>query len=73
MRVFEPVKALNFRIRRDKIQHVFWRIQNGKIPVKVESVVIHCGTNNLDNDSPVEMKKGITSIVYTVLKRKNHL
>ena len=53
-----------------RIQHVLWRIQNGEIPVNVESVVIHCGTNNLDKDSPAEIKKGITSIAYAVLKRK---
>ena len=38
--------------------------------MNVESVVIHCGTNNLDKDSPAEMKKGITSIAYAVLKQK---
>ena len=66
----EPVNALNFGIRGDRTQHVLWRIQNGEIPVNVESVVIHCGTNNLDKDSPAEIKKGITSMAYAILKRK---
>ena len=68
--LFEPVNALHFGIRGDRTQHVLWRIQNGEIPVNVESVVIHCGTNNLDKDSPGEIKKGITSIAYAVLKQK---
>ena len=67
---FYPVKALNFGIRGDRTQHVLWRIQNREIPVNVESVVIHCRTNNLDKDSPAKIKKGITSIAYAVLKRK---
>ena len=67
---FEPVKALNFGIREDRTQHVLWRIQNGETPVNVESVVIHCGAKNLDKDRPAEIKKGITSIAYVVLKRK---
>ena len=67
---FEPVKALNFGIRGDRTQHVLWRIQNGEIPVNVESVVIRCETNNLDKNSPAEIWKGITSIAYAVLKRK---
>ena len=65
-RVFKPVKALNLGIRGDTTQHVLWRIQNGEIPVNVESVVIHCGTNNLDKDSPAEIKNGIISIVNHV-------
>ena len=68
--LFEPVNALNFGIRGDRTQHVLWRIQNGEIPVNVESVVIHCGTNNLYKDSPAEIKNGITSIAYAILKRK---
>ena len=59
-----------FGIRGDRTQHVLWRIQNGEIPLNAESVVIHCGTNNLGKDSLAEIKKGITSVAYAVLKRK---
>ena len=31
---------------------------------------IHGGTNNLDKDSLAEIKKGITSVAYVILKRK---
>ena len=59
--LFEPVNALNFGIRGDRTQHILWRIQNVEILVNAESVVIHCETNNLDKDSPAEIKKDITS------------
>ena len=38
--------------------------------MNIESVIIQCGTNNPDKDSPAEIKKGITSTAYPALKRK---
>ena len=42
-----------------RTQHVLWRIQNGEAPSCLKAVVIHCGTNNLDRDSPTNFKVGV--------------
>ncbi len=60
---FNPLRCLNFGIGGDKTQHVLWRVENGEIPMNLHIVVIHCGTNNVDLNTPTDIKDGITSIV----------
>ena len=45
-------------------------IENGEIPLNLQVAFVHCGTNNLDRDNPVEIKDGIASIVYTIQEKK---
>ena len=67
---FKQLRSLNFGTGGDRTQHVLWRIQNGEVPSCLKAVVIHCGTNNLDKDSPTEIKEGIVSIVYSILEER---
>ena len=60
---FGPLRALNFGIGGDRTQHVLWRVENGEIPMNLHICVIHCGTNNIDRDTPSDITDGITSIV----------
>ena len=60
---FEQFKALNFGIGGDKTQNVLWRIINSNLPRDLKVAVIHCETNNIDRNTPVEIKDGIISIV----------
>ena len=60
---FGPLRALNFGIGGDRTQHVLWRVENGEIPMNLHICVIHCGTNNIDRDTPSDIADGITSIV----------
>ena len=67
---FEPLRALNFGVGGDRTQHVLWRIENGEIPLNLQVAFVHCGTNNLDRDNPIEVRDGIASIVYTIHEKK---
>eukprot|EP00795_Rhopilema_esculentum_P017748 gene17748-9420_t len=60
---FGPLRALNFGIGGDRTQHVLWRVENGEIPMNLHICVVHCGTNNIDKDTPSDITDGITSIV----------
>ena len=51
---FLPFRTLNFGISGDKIQNVLWRVYNMTLPASVEYVIIHCGTNNLGHNSPLQ-------------------
>ena len=67
---FKPLRALNFGVGGNRTQHVLWRIENGEIPLNLQVVFVHCGTNNLDRDNPDEIRDGIASIVYAIQERK---
>ena len=58
---FEPRGALNCGIRGDQTQHVLWRMENITLPETVRYAVIHCGTNNIDRDSPRNIANGVIS------------
>ena len=59
---FSPLKTLNFGLCGNKIQHVLWRIKNGEITLKAQTIVLHVGTNNIDRDQPRDIANGIGSI-----------
>lgn len=59
---FKPRQALNCGIGGDQTQHVLWRMENISLPTSVHYVVIHCGTNNIDRDSPQDIANGIISV-----------
>ena len=53
----------------DKTQHVLWRAKNLFIPLSVKFIVIHCGTNNLDYNDPIDNTKGILNIGKSLLEK----
>ena len=62
---------MNLCIGGDKIQNVFWRIKNETLPMKATRfLVLHCGTNNIDNDKLIDITEGILSIANYVHERK---
>ena len=61
-RFFKPWKALNFGIGGDRTQHVLWRAEHIKLPATTKIAVIHCGTNNIEQDQPWDIANGIISI-----------
>ena len=52
---FKSPKTVNCGIPGDKTQHVFWRATNLFIPPSAKSIVVHCGTNNLDYNNPIDI------------------
>ena len=59
---FTSLKALNFGMGGDRTQNVLWRVENGEIPLNTQLIVVHCGTNNTDRDTPKDIACGIASI-----------
>ena len=59
---FHPYRALNHGIGGDRTQHVLWRTINSKLPKTLTHAVIHCGTNNIDWDPPIDIANGIMAI-----------
>jgi lysophospholipase L1-like esterase len=72
---FEPLKAVNFGVTGDKLQHILWRVADGKElqGLKPRVVVLLAGSNNLGSDrhgqltlepdSPETIAGGIKTIV----------
>uniref|UniRef100_A0A1L8DM70 Putative attractin and platelet-activating factor acetylhydrolase n=1 Tax=Nyssomyia neivai TaxID=330878 RepID=A0A1L8DM70_9DIPT len=66
---FAPMHCLNFSIRDDRTENTLWRIHNGVLDnVKPKIVVVHVGTNNVDN-SPQEITEGLVTVVYAIRDR----
>ena len=71
---FSSYNAINLGIGGDRIQNVFWRIKNGTLPMKTAGfLVLHCGTNNINNDDPVDIAEGILSIANFIHEKKPHI
>ena len=71
---FSSYNVINLGIGGDKIQNVFWRIKNGTLPMKATTfLVLHCGTNNIDNDKPIDIAEGILSIANYVHERNPNI
>ena len=66
---FRPLNTLNFGIGGDQTQHVQWRIENMTLPHTAKYIVVHCGTNNTDTNSPFEIAKGVISCGLAVKKK----
>ena len=59
---FTNQQYINCGIGGDCTQNVLWRADNLDLSSSVESVFIHCGTNNLGKNLPIEIANGIISI-----------
>ena len=65
-----PLKSLNFGIGGDRTQHVLWRLQNGEMECDVKVVVVLCGTNNIEKNTPGEIAQGVLAIVDYIQMKK---
>uniref|UniRef100_A0A1B0EVE1 Attractin and platelet-activating factor acetylhydrolase n=1 Tax=Lutzomyia longipalpis TaxID=7200 RepID=A0A1B0EVE1_LUTLO len=66
---FAPMHCLNFSIRDDRTENTLWRIHNGVLDnVKPKIVVVHVGTNNVDNAAQ-EIAEGIVAVVQAIRAR----
>ena len=59
---FSSFRTLNFGISGDKIQNVLWCAKNITLPSSLEYIIIHCGTNNVGDNSPEEIAEGVINI-----------
>ena len=59
-------KTINLGIGGDRIENVLWRINDIVLPKSIRSVVIHCGTNNIDTSSSDEISVGVVTIARSI-------
>lgn len=60
---FGNINCLNFGVGGDRVQHVLWRLKNGELDCQPKIIVLHCGTNNIGRDPPLEIAEGLLTIV----------
>ena len=53
--------ALNHGIRGDRVENVLWRLRNTRLNSNLKIVLVHCGTNNLDSNTPTDIVNGLMS------------
>lgn len=69
-RYAEPLKAANFGIMGDVIQHVLWRVEHGELDAaKPKVVVLLIGTNNSKRKEPEPIVVGIRHLVDVIHQR----
>ena len=61
-KVLQHLRALNCRIGVDKVQYVVWHSQNLPVAKNIKKVVLLCAVKNLNQDSPEDIKNGITEV-----------
>ena len=62
-------KTVNLGIGGDRIENVLWRINDKVLPKSIRSVVIHCGTNNINTSSSDEISVGVVTIARSISHR----
>ena len=55
---FKSPETVNCGIHGDKTQHFLWRAKNLFIRPSVKFIVVHCGTNNLEYNNPINIAIG---------------
>ena len=61
----QPLEALNSGIGGDNVQHLLCHAHNLSVVKSVKKVVVLCGTNNLNQDSPEGITDGIIEVAST--------
>ena len=70
---FKEFNTINCGISGDKTQHVLWRANNICVPLSVKHIVVHCGTNNLDHNSPNDISNAIMEIGKTLRNKTSNI
>ena len=59
-------KTVNLGIGGDRIENVLWRINDIVFPKSIRSIVIRCGTNNINTSCSDEMVVGVVTIARSI-------
>ena len=62
-------KTINLGIGGDWAEKALWRVNNMVLPISVRSIVIHCGTSNMDTSNADEMSLGIFPTARSISQR----
>lgn len=64
---YEPLKAVNFGISGDVMQHVLWRIENGELDgISPKVIVLMVGTNNSNRRDSEPIVRGIKHMIGVI-------
>ena len=55
-------RFINLGISGDRVENVLWRARGIPFLLSLKSVVILCGTNNINKDSPDDIAQGLIAI-----------
>ena len=61
--------TVNLGVGGDRVENVFWRAKRLFLPKSMKYAVIQCGSNNLDDNSPLDIANGTISIALTVKQK----
>ena len=62
-------KTANLELEETELKIFLWRINDIVLPKSIRSVVIHCGTNNIDTSSSDEISVGVVTIARSIFHR----
>ena len=66
-------KTVKLGIGGDQIKNILWHINNIVLPKSIRSIVIHCGTNNIDTSSSDEISTGVVTIASPISHRSRNI
>ena len=70
---YGSLKAFDFGISADKVEHLLWRLQQGQVDgLDPKLVVLMIGTNNSGRDSVDQIAQGISNVTAEYVKRCPH-
>ena len=52
-------RFINFSINGDRVENILWRARDIPFLPSLKNVVILCGTNNINKDSPYDIAQGL--------------
>ena len=62
--------AINLGISGDRVKNVLWRARDISLQQITLFVIIHCGTNNVDQSKPENIAEGVMKIAKTFMKNQ---
>ena len=62
----------NLGISGDRVENALWRARDIPFLPSLKNVVILCGTNNINKDSPYDIAQGLTAIGSVFKNQSNN-
>ena len=55
----------------EKVENLLWRAENLEFPPAIRQIVIHCGNNNTEANTPNDIADGLLCSALTIKKRNS--
>ena len=63
--------TLNCRIRGGKVENLLWRAEKLEFLPAIRQTIIHCGPNNIQENTPDDIANGLLCSAFTIKKRNS--